>query len=426
MICFYEIKRVALYVRLFLFIGAVVQFIYYSLITITMEPQNISSFIAERVRAGVSKGDIKEQLSAVGWSDDEIDAAYAEALVKSGVPVPDKGARGAYAKKASAVEVVLNLFSFILLGIIVTALGILYFNIIDYFFPDSLRYNDMYTAEAMRAGIHYAMAALIIGFPLYFFAVRMWFQKFREDEGKVESKLTKWITYLVLLVASVTIVGDLIAVLNTFLQGEITARFFLKGLTILAIAGSVFSFYFLERKRIQYRQPIERKTFQMFAWSLLGIIIVGIMLGFIAGGTPSLERQRTFDTQRSNDLQQLAQCVTSYAQMFEGLPSSLDELSRTTDLSYCGSNIYDPESGEVYEYNVLVPLSMSGNGMFTGSFQLCATFALSTQDTVKTTYLDPNTKWFTHPVGRYCDTESVSFRPNSNTLKVPPPVVTSF
>ncbi|KKS30437.1 MAG: hypothetical protein UV60_C0003G0020 [Parcubacteria group bacterium GW2011_GWA2_43_11] len=376
-----------------------------------MEPQTLSAYITKQIEQRVSKKDILEQLVSVGWSEDEASTAYAQALVDGGVPVPQKGTRGLFAKKSTTVEVVLNLFSFILLGIITTALGTLYFKIIEHFFPDPLAASGYYYSGASNA-IHYAMAGLIIGFPLFVIALRLWFKKFREEENKVESNLTKWVTYLVLLIAAVVIVGDLITILYTFLQGEISIRFFLKGITVLVLAGSIFGFYFLERKKIQYRGDIARTSFQTFGWGLLGVIVVGIILGFVATGSPTSERNRTFDSRRSSDLDELAMCVNSFANQFERLPSNLSELDKNSSLSYC-ANRRDPETGAQYEYRVVVPLETK-EGLSTGAFELCATFSLPSETQQTTRYMDTmGSKWYTHDIGKNCYQEEVSFR---NTL----------
>ncbi len=389
-----------------------------------MEVQQLETFVIEKVRSGTSKGDIKEQLLAVGWSEDEADEAYARALIKSGVPIPNEGTRGMYTKKSSVLEVILNLFSFILLGVVVTALGMLFFNIISYFFPVSEQVYNLSLVQAMRDAIHYATAALIIGFPLYYMSMQLWFRKFDEDEGKVESKLTRWITYLVLLVAAVTMVGDLIAVLYTFLQGEATVRFFLKGITLFSLAGAVFGFYLLERKRVQYHKEVSLRVFKSYAGTLMGVIVVGITFGFMAAGTPDTERVRAFDAQRSSDLESTAQCVAAYTEKFEALPEQLSDLRRSSDFSYCDS-LYDPETGMPYEYRITTPLTIGENGLATGEFELCANFALATiSDTytgasrqagatsVKIGYsMDTvSVKWYTHTAGRYCNFESVSFK----------------
>lgn len=374
-----------------------------------MEPKNIETFVSEKVRLGMKKSDITEQLTAVGWSEDEVGAVYAKALVQNGVPIPENGNRGSYTKKSSTVEVVINFFSFILLGVVISALGTLYFAIINDFFPDKLNVGySSYYYRRIADTIHYAIAALIIGYPMYYFAIRLWFKNFRQDETKVESKLTKWITYLVLLVSSITIVGDLIYIVYTFLQGEISIRFFLKALTVLVIAGMVFGFYYLERKKIQYKQDIPRSTFNTFGYILTGFVLVGIVLGFVVAGSPATERKRGFDEMRSENLKTLAGCITNYANQFYRLPSSLGELEKTS-MSRCGT-LTDPETGSMYEYSVTSPLVQKGT-LFEGEFELCATFSLqrSDADDVSGYYYD-NSKWYKHTAGRSCDIEQVSVK----------------
>jgi len=373
------------------------------------QQMSLTAYIAERMAEGAGKRKVADELLTVGWSEDEIDKAYAEALIERGVPVPTSDTKGLYAKRASTLDIVLNLFSFILLGIVSTALGTLYFKVIDKFFPDPLA--GYYSISAANDAVHYAIAALIIAFPAYYFAVRFWFKRFREDSGKVESKLTKWITYLVLLVASVTIVGDLIAVLYTFLQGEITARFFLKALTVLAVAGSVFGFYFLERRKIQYKYEISRTTFRLFGYVLTGVTAVGIVLGFIVAGSPAVERDRTFDERRADDLTELAQCVTNYAREFNELPDSIDDLSRSTGYSYCAT-MRDPETRQAYEYRIVHAVKVTSPGVREGEFELCATFARAVEenDISAMYYRDYASKWYLHPAGLACDSKAFTIR----------------
>lgn len=359
------------------------------------------------MRAGVGKESIKEQVLAVGWSEDEFDRGYADALVATGVPVPGEGARGGYAKRASALDVVLNFFSFILLGIVATALGTLYFQIINRYFPDTLSNIDYYQSGMSTSAIYYAIAALLVAYPLYYVVVRVWFKRFREDEAKVESKLTKWITYLVLLAASVTIVGDLIIAIFTFLQGELSARFFLKALTILAIAGMIFGFYFLERKKVQYHHEVPRRTFQLFGYILTAVVGLGILLGFLVAGSPATERMRRFDDQRATDLQNLANCIQGYGQQFERLPSALGELEKSTNFSYC--TVKDPETGAPYEYRVVTPLRSSGTALLEGEVELCAIFALDSDESTEGMSTPMYTgKWYQHSAGRSCDSETIS------------------
>lgn len=372
-------------------------------------------YIENKVQTGAGKDQIKEQVMAVGWTEEEFDKAYADALVATGVPVPAI-TRGNYTKRASVGDVVLNFFSFILLGIIVSALGTLYFAVINVFFSDKLSTNGYYSSyyyERISITIHYAISALVVSFPLYYLAVRMWLKRFREDETKIESKLTKWLTYLVLLGTSVTIVGDLITVLFTFLQGEITMRFILKALVVLVLAGMVFGFYFLERKKIQYRVDIPRCWFRVFGYVLAGMIILGTVFGLMASGGSSTERDRRFDEQRSQNLSQITSCITRYAQSMKQLPVTLTEMSSYQATASCG-RIYDPETSDIYEYRVIKPLRIQSTGVQLGTIELCANFAVSsltdkaggTSSVNSNYYYDNN--FLQHGKGRTCFTRQIT------------------
>ncbi len=377
-----------------------------------MEQQTLQQHIEGRVRAGVGKEAIKEQLIAVGWSEDECDRAYAAALVATGVPAPASEVRGV--RGASTFDIVLNFFSFILLGMVTAALGTLYFQVVNNYFPDKLtdvnNYYGSYAYERVVDAIYYAIAALIVAYPAYYLVIRLWFRRFREDEAKTESKLTKWLTYLVLLIASVTIVGDLVSILTTFLRGELTMRFFLKAFIILAIAGMIFGFYFLERKKVQYRQDIPRRTFQLFGYSLTGIVVCGIALGFLVAGSPNEARMRGFDAQRASALSNIATCIHSYVNEFDRLPGALSDLDRSSEYRYmyCSSE-KDPDTGVPYEYRVVKPLTPTGN-VLEGEVELCAVFSLASDEDGLAYRSRSDAKWYTHGAGRSCDVEAVSVR----------------
>ena len=366
-----------------------------------METSSLGGYVAERMRGGSSKTDIREELLAVGWSEEETDAAYRDGVIMLGVPLPIEGTRPTLVRKSSTVDIVINFFSFILLGIIATALGTLFFSIIEQSFPDRLSVNPYADVSAAVSGIHYAIAALLIGFPLYAGALFIWFRTFREDEGRTESRLSQWLTYIVLLAASVTLVGDLIAVVFTFLQGEITWRFFFKALTVFGIAGLIFGFYFFERRKIQYHRDIPRKTFQIFGWSVAGIVSVGILLGFFVGGSPNTARKQGFDVRRANDLSTLAGCIQGYAGDFGALPDSIDVLKRSSAYAYCADFMRDPETGETYRYRVVASSRVEGESRV-GEFELCADFLLASSGASEMAYSAPF-PWSEHNAGRACD-----------------------
>ncbi len=366
----------------------------------------LAEYVQRRVTQGLSKAAIKEELLAVGWSEEEADAAYRDGLVALGIPIPSAGNRPSLVRQSSTVDVVVNFFSFILLCIVATALGTLYFQVINQYFPDRLAALGGSGDWGRTSAIHYAIASLVIGFPLYAGAMRIWFRKFREEEGRTESRLTKWLTYIVLLIASVTIVGDLITVLYKLLQGEVTARFFLKALVILVIAGLIFSFYYLERRKIQYGKAIPAATFCYLGWTTAGLVAAGIVVGFLAAGSPETARKRAFDIERERDLSRLSSCIERYARDLGQLPSSLDELKRSSKYSNCSIYMADPETKKQYEYRIVTSSRSQGDAKV-GEFELCATFSLASEGPdreIREAHKRLVGIWGEHGAGRSCNT----------------------
>lgn len=363
----------------------------------------MAEYVGSRIRAGVGRAEVREELLAVGWTEEEAEVGYRAGLIATGVPVPTEGNRPTLSRKSSTVDVVINFFSFILLGISASALGTLFFEVINISFPDLLDRTYLYSGDAATSSIHYAIAALVIAFPLYYFAMRLWFRKFREDEGRTESKLSKWLTYLVLLMTAVTMVGDLITVVFTLLQGEVTVRFFLKALTILVIACWIFGFYYMERRKIQYHIDIPQRIFQILGQGMMGLVVVGVVLGFVVGGSPTTERNRTFDRTRAENLSTLSTCVENYARDLGALPKNLKDLSQSSQYSYCASSMLDPETRAVYEYRVVTLERIEGAGKV-GEFELCATFALPTPSQIGAPDYMNSTVWGEHSAGHICHT----------------------
>ncbi|MEI7750106.1 MAG: DUF5671 domain-containing protein [Candidatus Moraniibacteriota bacterium] len=367
-----------------------------------MDTNTLAEYVAKRVNVGAPKAEIREELLAVGWSEEEADSAYRDGVVLLGAPVPSQGHRPTTGKKSSTVDIIVNLFSFILLGNVAVSLGVLYFQIINRYLPDPLVAVSFYDEQSSSSAIHYSIAALLIGFPLYYLTMRIWFRKFRENEGRTESRLSKWLTYIVLLVASVTVVGDLITLVFTFLQGEVTFRFFLKAFIILAIAAAIFGFYFFERRKIQYRKDIPVTVFRTFGITVSVFVAFGVVLGLFAGGSPEVTRSRTFDNQRAENLRSLSQCIGTYANNYGAIPVSLTELNRAGDSAHCSNYESDPETKQTYEYRVVTPSRQQGV-VKVGEYELCATFALESEGAVANGYGTVDDVWSKHASGHSCD-----------------------
>jgi hypothetical protein len=74
-------------------------------------------------------------------------------------------------------------------------------------------------------------------------------QALTTDPTKRASRPRKWLTYLTLFVAGVSLVGDTTALVYNLLGGELTIRFLLKAATIAIIAGGIFAFFLVDMRK---------------------------------------------------------------------------------------------------------------------------------------------------------------------------------
>ena len=118
----------------------------------------------------------------------------------------------------------LQLGALITLYVSLTSLMTLLFAVITVAFPDAA--DGYYTVESATSTIRFSAAILIVFFPVYLWLTRTLNQIRRKEDG-VYLTLTKWLIYLSLLGGGGVLLGDLVAVIYNFLEGEITTRFVL-------------------------------------------------------------------------------------------------------------------------------------------------------------------------------------------------------
>ena len=241
----------------------------------------------------------------------------------------------------------------------VFALIRLLFDYINYVFPDALNsYIDPYSAS-MRIGI----ATLIVLFPAFLLLMRLIRRDIIRDMMKKELWIRRWALFLTVFIAGLTVIGDLITLVNYFLGGEITTRFLLKVAVVLLIAGGAFLHFLADIMGYWVQYP---KRAQIVGWSAGALILISIIAGFFIMGSPNQIRLYRFDDQKVSDLQTLQWQIVQYWQQKEKLPVSLAELEDPIS----GYTVpLDTQTGELYEYKVTASMS----------FELCATFNAETQ-----------------------------------------------
>lgn len=125
-------------------------------------------------------------------------------------------------------------------------LGSLLFELIEIAFPDPA---DAAAAMFREARIRWALSALVVAFPVFFYMTLLIGRTVRGDATKRASKIRRHLTYLSLFVASCVLIGDVTTLVYNALGGELTTRFLPKVLVVAAIAGTGFGYYLQQLRR---------------------------------------------------------------------------------------------------------------------------------------------------------------------------------
>jgi len=231
----------------------------------------------------------------------------------------------------------------------------LWFAYIDHLVGGAIAGYDPYTS-----GMRFAIASLIVIFPAYIALTRMLNQDIRKTPEKKQLWVRRWVVVLAIFVAGVSVLIDLIVLLNTFLGGEeLTSAFLLKVLAVLIVAGGVFAYYVAD---IRGRWEKKESESKIIGAIIVVVVIASVIAGFFILGTPQTQRMLRYDNQRINDLQSVQYMVLDFYRSKEVLPENIDALRDPLE----GRYIPEDPTGVPYVYTKTGALT----------FELCATFEL--------------------------------------------------
>ncbi len=263
----------------------------------------------------------------------------------------------------TAKNFALQLGSLASLYLSLSFLLVLLFGIINILYPDAT--NDYWMVEQSHSSVRLGIAMVLVFFPTYLVLTRFVNTARRSENNGLYLTLTKWLIYLSLLIGGAVLLGDLVAVIMSFLEGEITQRFVLKAAAVFLIVGAAFDYYILDARG--YWLKNEKKSV-MCAGAASIVVLAAIVYGFTHIDTPAAVREQKLDATQVTDLQQIQWRVQDYAMTNGNLPDSLDKLD---DIALPVA----PEDRPAYRY-----------GLTDEGFELCATFAKTSTESENMMY----------------------------------------
>jgi len=278
----------------------------------------------------------------------------------------------------------------LMIGLYTSAVSflILIFQIINKTLPIAGDYN-----YGIDSGIRVSISILFIFFLGFLYLSYIIMKDLKANPEKKDMWVRRWIIYLTLFIAGLTIAIDLSTLIYRFLGAEdLTLRFFLKVFSVLIVVGTIFRASLTDLRRTSFELTNKIKIGNILV-SL--VVLSGIVYGVIQNGLPSTVRAKQMDERRVSDLMNIqSQILYTQWQNKGEVPTSLDALNEPLS-GYVVPK--DPETAQNYEYKKFS----------TSSFELCATFKTKSDfvDTAKTVPTYPtnsiNENW-QHDTGRVC------------------------
>ena len=283
-----------------------------------------------------------------------------------------------------ALDAFLNLFSLITLGWMSIAVGIILFQIIDKFLsPGVVSQLSRFSQGSLKFGV----ASALIVTPIYLLIIGLLHKNYKKGVLNPQSGVYRWLTYLILLITALNIIGRLIQLIFQLLDGDYTLASILKICVVLLIAGGIFGYYWYDLKRVDYSK--RSQISQIFFVIVVVVTLVSIISSFFIIDTPKTARMKKYDQQRVNDLFALDNIINTYYQENKKLPPDLTEARF--------DRIRDPETNQAYGYNVKSE----------EKFELCATFSLAVEPEDKDYPYYDGKDWSFHQAGYQCFTSAI-------------------
>jgi len=245
-----------------------------------------------------------------------------------------------------------------LVALIFTALsvGIVAFGITDQTVADAL--NNGSASDSLK----FAISAILIAAPIFFVMQNLISRGLRRGELTKESGVRRWLTYFILLISAVIILGVFIGIINSFLAGELTLSFILKALAMVIISAAVFSFYFYDIKREDVTS--KNKVMRIFFWASLVIIMAAFIASWFFVESPMVTRAKRLDQNLVNNLTSVENAVNAYNEKYKKLPDNISQIENNNDIYLDPHSLSDAETGAPIIYQKTSE----------STFQLCATF----------------------------------------------------
>lgn len=283
------------------------------------------------------------------------------------------------------------MLSMVALVFMALSTGMIIFQIINKNIADAIsNYSGVFSQEALK----FAISAIIISTPIYNLVMRQINKNLFSGKIDKNSGVRKWLTYFILFVSSVVVIGWLIGIINSFLGGELTIKFVFKAITAVLISAVIFTYYLYDIKR-ENVVNIKDKTITIYSYATLAIVIIVLIASFFFIDSPAKTRNINYDDLIIQKFSTIDNAINNYYNDNKKLPANLDELK--SDINYLiDSDLENPLTKKKFDYKAID----------NNKYELCADFKTSNRNDNDINQYPYGKRWI-HDEGYQCIRQNV-------------------
>ena len=212
--------------------------------------------------------------------------------------------------------------------------------------------------DSAVSSVRYGIAMLLVFAPVYF-GLMYYAQKQRsKTEESSYAAPARWLIYISFVVVGGAIAFQLVNLILSFLEGELSIRFLAKTVTLLTLTLAPALYHWLDLGDYWQLQNRQHKMIA-FVYGLVAVFIVSF--GVFTIETPTEARERSLDQRQVQDLQELTWRIDDYVRAYEELPQVLSDVyQRPIDVPTA------PGDRAAYRYTIVDQEALT--------YELCATF----------------------------------------------------
>jgi hypothetical protein len=225
--------------------------------------EKLIQFVDHARDKGMDHATIRQLLLSAGWKDKAVAEVFCTRDLEIPIPKPPAPTSVRPRGRPESVwprrarEAFFHLLTFGALYACVTSLIVLFFTYLDFTFPDpAWRTTDAQLIEAVSI-IRAQIAIVVVSFPVFLILWHFLLREVRQDSEKAKGAIRRWLVYLTIFVGALTLSGDVMTLIYSLLDGQLTIRLLLKSAVLFLIAGSLV-LYFAFTLRSETKTETER------------------------------------------------------------------------------------------------------------------------------------------------------------------------